>query len=59
MLFATLAVLDLVGLAAAIGNNIGRIGAILTPIFAALAAAALARLADAHDSLATRDAPAS
>jgi hypothetical protein len=44
MMLVTLAVLDLVGVAAAIGNNIGRVGGILTPIFAGLAAAELGRL---------------
>lgn len=40
-LLATLGLLDAVGLAAGVSNNIGRIGGILTPCFAAIAAACL------------------
>lgn len=41
---ATLAVLDVVGLAAGIGNNVGRVGAVLTPVFAAFSATYLLKL---------------
>jgi hypothetical protein len=51
VLLATLLCLDAVGLAAGIGNNIGRVGGILTPIFAALAAVDLVRLVQANDDL--------
>jgi hypothetical protein len=44
VLLATLLCLDLAGLASGIGNNIGRVGGLLTPIFAALAAVDLKRL---------------
>ena len=44
VLLATLLCLNLAGLAAGIGNNIGRVGGLLTPIFAALAAVDLRRL---------------
>ena len=44
VLLGTLLCLDLAGLASGIGNNIGRVGGLLTPIFAALAAVDLKRL---------------
>jgi hypothetical protein len=44
VLLATLLCLDFAGLASGIGNNIGRVGGMLTPIFAALAAVDLKRL---------------
>jgi hypothetical protein len=44
VLLGTLLCLDLAGLASGIGNNIGRVGGLLTPLFAALAAVDLKRL---------------
>jgi hypothetical protein len=51
VLLATLLCLDLAGLASGIGNNIGRVGGLLTPIFAALAAVDLKRLDRSDEDL--------
>jgi hypothetical protein len=50
VLLGTTVVIDIMGLAAGIGQNIGRISSILTPVFAGLAASVLWKIWDRHDS---------